>query len=103
MILELSDMAIEDLSDIKLFIKKDSIYYADVFVDKIFNSMDKLEDHPKIGRIVPEFKLDYIREIIFEDYRILYRIKPDSIYILTIIHGSRKLKKHLKKKDLKNI
>jgi len=30
--------------------------------------MDKLEDHPKIGRVVPEFKLDYIREVIFEDY-----------------------------------
>ena len=43
-------------------------------------------------RIVPEFNLHNVRELIFQNYRIVYRIENDqTITILTIIHGSRQL------------
>lgn len=44
-----------------------------------------------MGRIVPELENINIREIIYRNFRIIYRILDDSIEIARIIHGSRKL------------
>ena len=41
------------------------------------------------GRVVPEFKIDQIREVIERPYRIIYYIKPDQIEVLAVVHGSQ--------------
>jgi hypothetical protein len=33
---------------------------------------------PELGRIVPEYRNDCIREIIFRSYRIVYRVNHDA-------------------------
>lgn len=71
--------------------------YARRFVEKIFKAVEKLTDHPKIGRRVPEADRNDVRELIFQNYRIIYLTRPDSIYIVTVIHGSRDLSKQAAK------
>ena len=44
---------------------------------------------PESGRIVPEYNQKDLWEVIFQNYRIVYRIKPDIIEIVTITHGAR--------------
>jgi len=44
---------------------------------------------PKSGRIVPEYKDENLREKIYQNYRIVYRIKKNLIEIVAIIHGAR--------------
>jgi plasmid stabilization system protein ParE len=44
-----------------------------------------------MGRVVPEAEDDAIRELLFQNYRIIYHSKSDRILILTIIHGGRDL------------
>ena len=46
---------------------------------------------PRCGRIVPELADYNFREIIFRNYRIVYRIIDDNddVEILAIIHGAR--------------
>ena len=44
------------------------------------------------GRIVPEFERRDIREVLFRNYRIVYRVKEDQILILTVFEGHRLLK-----------
>jgi len=39
------------------------------------------------GRKVPEYESDGIREVIEKPYRIIYRIKPDQIDVLAVVHG----------------
>jgi len=34
---------------------------------------------------------DHIRELISQNYRIIYLIRPDHLYIVTVIHGNRDL------------
>jgi addiction module RelE/StbE family toxin len=104
MIVKITEPALENLEKIKEFIAQDSVYYAKIFSEKVLSSIEILGDFPRIGRIVPEFNTETIREIIYGDYRILYKIidSEDILYILTVIHGSRKLKKHIRKKDLNN-
>ena len=87
-----SDVAAADLDDIYDYIARDVPYYAELFIDRLTVATDKLEDHPRIGRRVPETgHRDDIREIIVQGYRIIYRITTDTILILTIVHGSRDL------------
>ncbi len=95
-----SEPASLDLDNIKKYISNDSKYYADIFLAKLIKSAEKLEQFPEIGRIVPEINKKNIREIIFRPYRIIYKIHNDKIFILTIIHGARLLKKFIKDIDV---
>ncbi|HXI26027.1 MAG TPA: type II toxin-antitoxin system RelE/ParE family toxin, partial [Pyrinomonadaceae bacterium] len=65
--------------------------YASSFVERIILSVDKLADFPRIGRMVPEAEQENIRELLYHNYRIIYRIKNGIIEILTVVHGRRDL------------
>ncbi len=46
-----------------------------------------LEDYPYMGRVVPEFKVAVIREVILPPYRMYYEVFPDRVEIFAIRHG----------------
>ena len=74
------------------YIAKDSPYYAGITAEKIFSSIERLEDSPGICRIVPEYNNPNIREIIYKSYRIVYKIVEDTIFVVLVVHGARDLK-----------
>ena len=81
--------AANDFETIVKFIASDSNYYAQLFAADIFEIIERLIDFPESGRIVPETHIPEIREILFGNYRIIYRFKKETVEILTIYHGSR--------------
>jgi addiction module RelE/StbE family toxin len=84
-----TDPALEDISSIAEFISRDSAKYAIIFVSNIFERVEVLKKHPRVGRIVPETSDDTIREIIEGSYRIIYRLHSnDHIDILTVHHSA---------------
>ena len=89
--IEWTDPALDDLEIIRDYISKDSPYYARQFIERIFDAAKTLQDHPKIGRPVPEAERNDVRELIFQGYRIIYRTESDRVQIATVIHGSRNL------------
>lgn len=90
--IEWTDPALGDLEAIRDYIGKDSRYYARRYIARLFEATAKLKDFPAMGRRVPEagVRTD-IRELIFENYRIVYLVEPQQIQILTVLHGSRDL------------
>jgi len=84
--------SVEDLENIYEYISKDSPNYAKIFILKIMKIISEIPEHPRIGRIVPEFNEKNLRERIFKSFRIVYRIKNKKIEIVTIIHSTRTLK-----------
>ena|SRR5437868_3312110 len=86
-----TDPAIDDLRNLLAYIAKDSEEYARSFVERIILSVDKLTDFPRLGRMVPEADQEAIRELLYHNYRIIYRIKDELIEILTVVHGRRDL------------
>ena len=94
---EWTEPAVNDLDSIHDFIGRDSKLYADSFIEKILNTVDKLGNFPEIGRKVPEANNPDIRELIFQNYRIIYRISTDLVQMISVIHGSRDLTKRLVK------
>lgn len=86
-----SPRAASNLEDICTYIAKDSEYYASLFAKKIFSIIKDIPQFPKAGRIVPEYKNENIREKIYDNYRIVYRITGEFIEIVAICHGARQL------------
>ena len=88
-----SPRAASNLEEICNYIAKDTEYYSILFAKKIINIVKAIPKFPKSGRIVPEYKDDSLREKIYGNYRIVYRLKADIVEIVAICHGSRSLDK----------
>ena len=86
-----TEPAIEDLRNLHGYIAKDSDVYASSFVQRIILAVDRLSDFPRLGRMVPEAEQETIRELLYQNYRIIYRIKSELVEVLTVIHGRRDL------------
>ena len=48
--------ALEELEEIANYISKDSLKFAKILANQIFEMASHLEQFPKLGRIVPEYK-----------------------------------------------
>ncbi|MEO8435257.1 MAG: type II toxin-antitoxin system RelE/ParE family toxin [Pyrinomonadaceae bacterium] len=86
-----TDPAVKDLRELHAYIARDSEMYASGFVERIILAAERLIEYPKIGRGVPEVNDENVRELLYQRYRLIYRIKGDSIEILSVIHGARDL------------
>jgi plasmid stabilization system protein ParE len=82
-----SPLAIERASEIAEYIAQDKPSAAENWIDTVFSKIDKLKSSPEIRRTVPEIKNKQFRELIYGNYRIIYRIEKKQISILTIRHG----------------
>lgn len=87
--------AASDFEDICNNIAKDSEFYATLFAKKIIAIIKNIPQFPKAGRIVPEYRDENLREKIYENYRIVYRIRGDIIEIVGICHGAKPLDNNL--------
>ena len=88
----------ENLRLIHNQISKDSERAADVLIDQITLSAGRLSDFPLSGRIVPEFNEDDIRELIVRNYRGVYQVIGDTVAIVIVHHGARRLREpHLRR------
>jgi toxin ParE1/3/4 len=83
--------ALSDLQSIRDYIARDSAFYAARFIKRLIRSVRVLERSPEIGAVVPEFQAEGIREILFRNYRILYRIRADRVRVIAVVHAARDL------------
>lgn len=90
--LKWSPRAVAHFEGICDYISKDSTYYAVLFARKIVAIVKSIPQFPKSGRVVPEYNDENLREKLYGNYRIVYRIKEEVIEIAAICHGARLLK-----------
>ncbi|MGQ0572185.1 MAG: type II toxin-antitoxin system RelE/ParE family toxin [Armatimonadota bacterium] len=55
----------------------------------MFEAVSTLSRFPEKGRVVPEVGRPEIREVIYRGHRVIYRVGPRSIWVLTVRHGRR--------------
>ena len=84
-----SPEAIEDVDSIATYISRDSKRYATAVVGKFLNVARDLTYSPYAGRVVPEIEDELIRERIVYSYRLIYRIRDETITIAAVVHGKR--------------
>jgi len=90
-----TEPALLDLDAIAEYIALDKPSAASHLVQKVFSTVERLEQFPESGRKPPEFKKSRYREIIVDPCRIFYRIEKEKIYILYIMRNERQLRKYL--------
>jgi plasmid stabilization system protein ParE len=61
-------------------------------VAEIVERVERLGDYPETGRIVPEFGLHSLREIIHPPFRIVYRHDRERVRVVRIWRSERLLK-----------
>ena len=81
----------DDLRDIVRFIARHNPRRAESFAYQLMARTDVLQQHPEIGRSVPEHRDPRIREIIFRPYRIVYRVDSERelVEIARVWHAAR--------------
>ncbi len=79
-----------DADDIFAWIARDDPVAAGRLVQRIFEAARRLADFPQSGTPRPELAPD-ARSIVVGNYVVLYRVGPDSVDILRIVHGAREL------------
>ncbi len=87
--------SVNHLSGIYEYISLNSHTYAKNMVDRITRRSEQIGIQPISGRMVLEYYQDDIREVIEKPYRIIYRIKPDQIDVLAVVHSARLLENAL--------
>lgn len=60
-------------------------------MNRLTRRSQQLHTQSYLGREVPEYAREDIRELIEGSYRILYQIKTERIDVLTVIRGSQLL------------
>ena len=86
-----SERATRDTEDIVSYIAHDSGEAAHRWLEETFEAVEKLQEFPRLGRVVPEFGVDSLRELIHGRYRIVYELGEEDITIVTVFDGSRLL------------
>ena len=86
-----SPVSRDDLRDIVRFISHDSPPHAQAFALRLISHADMLLEQPESGRMVPEYRVRHIREIVFRPYRIIYRVDHARrmIEIARVWHAAR--------------
>jgi toxin ParE1/3/4 len=84
-----SPLAIDRVSEIAQYIALDKPAAADNWINTLFSKVGQLMLSPKSGRVVPEIGDEQFRELIYGNYRILYRIEKKQVSILTVRHGKQ--------------
>jgi plasmid stabilization system protein ParE len=81
----------KDLREISEYIALDDPESAYRLRRQLIEQVKTLKDFPQLGRIVPEFKITAIRELIRNPYRIIYLLKEEGrvIEILRFWHAAR--------------
>jgi toxin ParE1/3/4 len=80
------------LKAIHQYISRDSLLYATRFIKSLISHTLVLENLPLAGRVVPEFNDSRIRELIYREYRLVYRVeKNKNVTMLTVIQGNKLL------------
>lgn len=92
-----SPLSFKRLENIYEFISDKDPVAAQNLINRIFERIESLTKYPERGRKVPEINRNEIREVFESEYRIIYKIEPKKILILTI----RNFKQLLPKTDIK--
>ncbi len=90
--ISLANSAFDDLEGIKEYYLDQGVpEIGHGFLIAIFEHIETLTNHPDIGRIVPEFNEDPVRERIHPPFRIVYLRDAASIQIIRIWRSERLL------------
>ena len=90
--LRIAQSALEDLKAIQEYYRDEDVpHIGDDFVTAILEHCGMLQVHPDAGRVVPEFSLDHIRELIHAPFRVVYLRQSKEVVLIRVWRSERQL------------
>lgn len=84
--------AIEDLQAIQAYYIAQGIpHIGNDLVTAMLQRIEILQPHPDAGRIVPEFNLEQIRELIHPPFRVVYLRRLQEVVLIRVWRSERQL------------
>jgi toxin ParE1/3/4 len=87
-----SPLALERVVEIAEFIARDRPNAAVEWSEAIFAAVVRLKDFPQSGGWVAESPRADLREVIHGSHRIIYRVEPERLVVLTVRHARQDLR-----------
>ena len=85
--------AVEDLEDIRSWYQDQNVpEVGEKLIGQVISSVERLSEFPESGRIVPEFGVAHLREIIMPPFRIVYRLDKMRVRIVRVWRSERQLR-----------
>lgn len=91
-----SEEALRALDGIAAYYREVAPLQAIIVVRQLRAGAQRISIFPRSGRTVPEFELDFIREVLVERYRIIYEVDADTVTVLTVFHTSMDVRSRLR-------
>lgn len=76
-------------SEIARYIAAERPGSAGPWIEGLFALAASLRRHPRAGRKVPEAGCAELRDVLHGRYRLIYRIEPTRLVVLSVRHGRR--------------
>lgn len=92
-----TEPALQDLDQIADYISLDNTVAAKKLVTKVFQRVERLNQHPQLGKSVQELEESIYRELVVSPCRIFYREENDIVYIIHVMRVEQLLRIHLLK------
>lgn len=86
-----TEPALQDLDKIADYISLDNPTAAKKLVRRCFQQVENLNQHPKLGKAVPELEESVYRQLVLSPCRIFYRIDNETIYIIHVMRTEQLL------------
>lgn len=88
-----AESAINDLEEIRGWYAEQQVpEVGERLVGELVSDVERLSDFPETGRMVPEFGVAHLREIIHPPFRIVYRLEVNRIRIVRVWRSERLLR-----------
>jgi plasmid stabilization system protein ParE/DNA-binding XRE family transcriptional regulator len=85
--------SIKDLEEIREWYAEQQVPdVGERLLGEIVSQVESLADFPETGRIVPEFGVAHLREIVYPPFRIVYRLGENRVRIVRVWRSERLLK-----------
>ena len=88
-----AESAIRDLEDLQAYYSSEGVPEVGAcLTGDILSRVERLSSHPLPSRMVPEFQVEHLREVIYPPFRIVYRHDRNRVRVVLVWRSERLLK-----------
>lgn len=88
----LAESALLDLAGIRDWYSEQRVPdVGERLLNEILKRIQTLRDHPRKGRVVPEFEQPTLRELIHPPFRMVYRVQGSTVGVVRVWRSERLL------------